>query len=137
MNRSSTAPVSLGIVPGLHRIRPLVSALALVGAALVGGKAHAVDDIGPQGRLVQMTINGAGSDDFATHHGSIVVRHGGKSEVYTWGGTACPASKLSDAQIGALESAFHNRNRTLVRPRYKPGDVKDTRCLVGFELTGG
>lgn len=137
MNRPSTAPVSLGIVPGLHRFRSFVSALVLAGAALVGGKAHAVDDIGAQGRLVQLTINGAGSDDFATHHGSILVRHGGKSELYTWGGTACPASKLSDAQIGALESAFHNRNRTLIRPRYKPGDVKDTRCLVGFELSGG
>jgi hypothetical protein len=110
----------------------------VVGAALIAGPAHAADDVGAQGRLVQLTINGAGSDDFSTHHGSILVKPSGKKgELYTWGGTACPASKLSDAQIGALESAFHNRHRTLIRPRYKPGDVKDTRCLVGFELTGG
>ncbi len=131
-----TAPVSLGIVPGLHRFRPLVAAFALACAALVGGPAHA-DDVGAAGRLVQLTINGAGSDDFSTHHGSILVKHAGKGELYMWGGTACPASKLSDMQIAALESAFHNRNRTLVRPRYKPGDVQGTRCLVGFELNGG
>ncbi|MBC8068627.1 MAG: hypothetical protein IAG13_09870 [Deltaproteobacteria bacterium] len=137
MNRSDTAPVSLGIVPGLHRFRPLIAAVTLTCAALFAGPAQAADDIGAAGRLVKITFNGAGSDDAATHHGSVLVRHGSKNELYTWGGTACPASKLTDVQIGALESAFHNRTRTLITPRYKPGDVKDTRCLVGFELSGG
>jgi hypothetical protein len=136
VNAPDNVLVSLGIAPGLHRFRRLIAAFTLVGAALAARPA-AADDVGAAGRLIKITINGAGSDDFSTHQGSVLVKHANKSELYTWGGTACPASKLSDAQIAALESAFHNRHRTLITPRYKPGDVKDTRCLVGFELSGG
>ncbi len=85
-----------------------------------------------------MSINATGSDDFASSHGSISVRHGGnKLEVYSWGGTMCPAAKLGEIEIAALQQAFHNRQRTLIVPRFKQGEVKDVRCLVGFELTGG
>lgn len=96
------------------------------------------DEAGTPGRLVSLSIHTPGSDDSSIAHGSIMVRKGsGKPELYQWGGTACPASKLSDTQINILAQAFHNRARTLVTPRFKQGDVKDVRCLVGFELAAG
>jgi hypothetical protein len=114
----------------------------LLGGALVAATALAplatahADESGAQGRIVRFTINAAGSDDSASVLGTIGVRKpDGKIELYQWGGTSCPASKLEDWQVLALEHAFHNRHRTLVTPRYKVGDVKDLRCLVGFELS--
>ncbi len=112
-------------------------AAVAVAAALAPASASA-DDLGTQGRIVRVSINATGSDDFASSHGSISVRHGSnKLEVYSWGGTMCPASKLGEIEIAALQQAFHNRQRTLIVPRFKQGEVKDVRCLVGFELTGG
>lgn len=93
------------------------------------------DETGAQGRVVRFSLNTQGSDD-AGSMGSIGVKKSdGKTEEYRWGGTSCPASKLTDGQVLALEHAFHNRHRTLVTPRFKPGDVKEIRCLVGFEFT--
>ncbi len=95
----------------------------------------AADEAGAQGRIVRFALNTQGSDD-AGSMGSIGVRKSdGKIDEYRWGGTSCPASKLTDSQVLALEHAFHNRHRTLVTPRFKPGDVKEIRCLVGFEFT--
>jgi len=118
-------------------LRSSAAILALLGAALLSSSAHA-DESGSQGRIVRLSINNPGGDDFASSHGSIAVRHGGgKLETYSWGGTHCPAAKLSDAEVQALGAAFHNRARTLIVPRFKQGEVKDTRCLVGFELAAG
>lgn len=119
-------------VVGARLLATLLAAVALTPTAA------RADDLGTQGRIVRVSINATGSDDFASSHGSISVRHGNnKLEVYSWGGTMCPASKLGETEIAALQQAFHNRQRTLVVPRFKQGEVKDVRCLVGFELTGG
>jgi hypothetical protein len=119
------------------RARARTWATLLAAVALTPASASA-DDLGTQGRIVRVSINATGSDDFASSHGSISVRHGSnKLEVYSWGGTMCPASKLGEIEIAALQQAFHNRQRTLIVPRFKQGEVKDVRCLVGFELTGG
>ncbi len=116
-------------------------ATALAVALVLGTPATAAaaaDEVGAPGRVVAMMIHTPGSDDMSLAHGSITVRKGGaKLEVYQWGGTACPASKLSDAQVTILAGAFHNRGRTLITPRFKPGEVKDVRCLVGFALGAG
>lgn len=125
--------------PQIPRIcaRRGVAAALLALLALVPAQASA-DESGTQGRIVRLALNSTGGDDFASSHGSISVRHGGgKPEVYSWGGTMCPASKLTEAEIIALGQAFHNRQRTLIVPRFKPGEVKETRCLVGFELAAG
>lgn len=84
---------------------------------------------------MKVEVRSGASDDRATVHGKITIRRSNaKIEVYEWGGSSCPAAKLSDLEIGMLERAFHNRNRTLVTPRYKSGEATGVRCLVGFEL---
>lgn len=98
----------------------------------------AADQIGPEGRIVGVEIRAAGSDDRSTAQGSIKIRRGSaKADLYEWGGTSCPATKLSEIEIGMLERAFHNRSRTLVAPRFKSGETSGVRCLVGFELRAG
>lgn len=123
----------------LVRRRSLRSFVAAAGIALAGLPTAAMaDETGSAGRIVKLVINGEGSDDFASSHGSITVRHSGnKLEQYSWGGTQCPASKLREADVSALHEALHFRSRTLIIPRYKAGEVSLTRCLVGFELQAG
>jgi hypothetical protein len=109
----------------------------LVGAGL-SAPVSAADQLGPEGRVVKIEIRGPSSDERATAQGSITIRQSNaKSELYSWGGSSCPASKPSDAELGMLERAFHNRNRTLVTPRFKSGETSGVRCLVGFELRAG
>jgi hypothetical protein len=112
-------------------------ALALVAAFASASPARAADELGSEGRIIKIEMRGPSSDDRSTAQGSITIRVGGKSELYSWGGSSCPASKPSDQEIGMLERAFHNRNRTLVTPRFKSGETSGTRCLVGFELRAG
>jgi hypothetical protein len=121
---------------GRSRVAQLCVLVLGLGAALLPSPARA-DESGTQGRIVRLAINNQGGDDFASVHGSISVRHGSKVEVYRWGGTSCPAAKLSEAELQALGAAFHNRARTLIVPRFKSGEVAGTRCLVGFELAAG
>lgn len=121
----------------VRRLRPATAALLLAVGVLMPADAHA-DESGASGRVVRLSINSTGSDEYASVHGRISIRSKGTAiEVYSWGGTMCPASKLSEAEIRALQHAFHNRNSTTIAPRYKSGEVKGTRCLVAFELSGG
>lgn len=130
---------TMALLAHLLRRRSLRSLVAAAGIALVGLPDHALaDDLGSAGRIVKLVIHGEGSDDFASSHGSITVRHSGnKLEQYSWGGTQCPASKLREAEVDALHQALHFRSRTLIVPRYKAGEVNGARCLVGFELQAG
>lgn len=121
----------------LRVARTALATVLVAGGALLPGHAQA-DESGAVGRVIRLSINSMGSDEFASSHGAISIRHAGnKVETYSWGGTMCPASKLAEGEFAALQSALHNRQRTLVTPRYKSGEVKDVRCLVGFELTAG
>lgn len=118
----------------------VVTRLAIVlGLAMgldVGSASAASDQLGAIGRIVKVEVRTSGSDDRATAHGRISLRRSnGKTEFYEWGGSSCPAAKLSESEIGMLERAFHNRNRTLVTPRYRSGEASGVRCLVGFELS--
>ncbi len=123
--------------PLLRRLRPHFVATLVGLTALLPTPASAAES-GAQGRVVRFSLNNTGSDEHASSHGSIAVRHSGnKLEVYSWGGTMCPASSLTDVEVLTLEHAFHNRQRTLLAPRFKFGEVKETRCLVGFELVAG
>ncbi len=113
--------------------------LAFSSLVLVAAPAAAADELGPIGRVVKVEVRASGSDDRATAHGRISIRRSnGKTEFYEWGGSSCPAAKLSDSEVGMLERAFHNRARTLVTPRFKSsGEGNGVRCLVGFELSAG
>jgi hypothetical protein len=124
--------------PVLRR-RSLRSLVAAAAFALVGLPQPArADESGTAGRIVKLVIHGEGSDVFASSHGSMTVRHGGnKLDVYSWGGTQCPSSKLREAEVDALHQALHFRSRTIIVPRFKAGEVSGTRCLVGFELQAG
>jgi hypothetical protein len=100
----------------------------------------AADETATSGRIVRLVINAAGSDSFALFHGQITVRKSttsGKGDVYQWGGTACPGSKLTDAQVALLADALHNRHRIGIVPRFKAGEVAGTKCLTAFELVAG
>jgi len=111
-------------------------AFAFVFAFAAAPAVAAADELGAIGRIVKVEVRTAGSDDRATAHGRISVRRSnGKTEFYEWGGSSCPAAKLSEAEVGMLERAFHNRNRTLVTPRFRSGEATGVRCLVGFELS--
>ena len=113
-------------------------ALVFSSILLVAGRAAAADELGAIGRIVKVEVRASGSDDRATAHGRISIkRNNGKTEFYEWGGSSCPAAKLSEAEVGMLERAFHNRGRTLVTPRFKSGEGMGVRCLVGFELSAG
>lgn len=98
----------------------------------------AADHTGNSGKVVQLTVNTQGSEKYASFHGSITVRPvagDGTSDVYYWGGSTCPAQKISDAQVHLLGQALVNRSRTLVTPVYRVGQgTKGTRCLVAFDL---
>jgi len=124
----------------VRRVAVLAGRLVALGVIALGAAAPvaAADQIGPEGRVVGIEMRAAGSDDRSTAQGSIKVRRGSaKPDLYEWGGTACPAAKLTEIEIGMLERAFHNRTRTLVAPRFKSGETSGVRCLVGFELRAG
>jgi hypothetical protein len=114
----------------------LVLACAFTFAFGVGPAIAAADELGAIGRVVKVEVRTSGSDDRATAHGRVSLRRAnGKTEFYEWGGSSCPAAKLTESEVGMLERAFHNRSRTLVTPRYRPGEASGVRCLVGFELS--
>lgn len=122
-----------------RRIRPLLPALVLGLVGSVAFPAHANEEEGKSGRVQRLRINTAGSVDHASYHGSITLRGAAGNAEYRWGGSTCPGQKLTDAQVHVLVSAFHERSRTRVTPRYTIGEDEGpgVRCLVGFELSAG
>ena len=112
-------------------------ALLTLTATVFPFRTASADAEGEAGRVTRLRINAVGSDKYASYHGSLTLRAPGKgkSEVYYWGGSTCPAQKFTEAQVDLMASAFHNRTRTLLSPRYAESEGrKDTRCLVAFDL---
>lgn len=119
--------------------RFLSTGLALVLASLVAPSPAHADETGKQGRLTQLRINTPSSEKHPSYHGSITLKQSGSSTLveYRWGGSSCPAQKLTDPQIDVLVTAFVQRNRTKLTPMYTMGEGNGTRCLVSFELVAG
>lgn len=131
------------MIPTAHRSHRLARVLSSVlacalASVVVPGSAHA-DEEGKTGRIVQLRINTPGSDQHPLFHGSITLDLVGSTSVveYRWGGSSCPVVKLTEHQIALLSTAFVQRNRTKLLPRYTMGEGQGTRCLVGFELVAG
>lgn len=121
----------------LTRVLPSLAACALAGV-VAAGPAHA-DEAGKTGRITQMLVNTPGSDQHPLYHGSITVKLLGSNTAveYRWGGSTCPKVKLTEQQLDLLMTAFVQRNRTRIAPKYAMGEGMGTRCLVGFELVAG
>lgn len=119
---------------GFTTSRAALAALTCLG--LLGlPRPAAADEKGQTGRVVRVNVNTQASDKYASFHGSVTVRRSGssKDDVYYWGGTTCPAQKVSDEQVDLLVQALRSR-RTMLTPRYRGGEAGGTRCLVAFEL---
>jgi len=112
--------------------------LSVLGCAFALMPAQAAaDQSGAAGKAVQLTINTLGSEKYASFHGSVSIRQTetNVTEIYYWGGSSCPAQKISDAQVQLLADALVHRSRTLVSPIFREGQgPKGTRCLVAFDL---
>ena len=110
---------------------------------VVGGLAlpqtATADDEGVSGRVTRLRINTPGSEQHPSFLGAITIKQPSSGDMYEyrWGGSSCPGQKLTEAQIDVLLTAFVQRNRTLVTPRYTMGEGVSTRCLVAFELAAG
>ncbi len=118
--------------------RPLLAALAFAFASIALPQTAAADEEGGAGRVNRIRINTPSSDEHPSFHGALVLKQPGGDQVeYRWGGSSCPGQKLTDVQVDVLVSAFVERNRTMVTPRYTMGEGAGTRCLVGFELVAG
>jgi hypothetical protein len=117
-------------------LRTLVCPAALALAGLLAGPAHA-DEAGKTGRVTGLRINTSGSADMASFAGIVKIKAtNGKVEEYHWGGSTCPAQKLSDTQVDLLAQAMMQRGRTQISPTFVPGEASK-RCLVSFELIAG
>jgi hypothetical protein len=116
-----------------HIRRGLMAASLL----LIPVAAWAADTSGASGRIVQITVNEAGSDEFTKFRGSITVWTGkdAPEDEYKWGGSSCPGLDISAEGVDRLVNAFYTRRWTRVTPHYKVGQG-GTKCLVGYELEG-
>jgi hypothetical protein len=119
--------------------RFLATGSALVLASLGAPSPAHADEEGKPGRITQLRINTPSSEAHPSYQGSITLKLVGSSTLveYRWGGSTCPAQKLTDPQIDVLVTAFVQRNRTKLTPMYTMGEGDGTRCLVGFELVAG
>lgn len=96
----------------------------------------AADSTGAAGRVVELRVNGSGSDDYGKFRGSVKIRTPGKkgrTTEYKWGGTTCPSKDLTPEQVAILADAFARRANTHVLPRTKNGQG-GAKCLVAFDL---
>jgi hypothetical protein len=120
-------------------VRLLATGSALCLASLIAPQPAHADEEGKSGRIIELRVNTPSSDDHPSFHGSITLKLVGTSTLveYRWGGSSCPAQKLSDPQIDVLMTAFVQRNRTKLTPKYTMGEGDGTRCLVGFTLVAG
>ena len=117
-------------------IRSLVS-VSLLGALLFTPALASADSKGQSGRIIEVQINTAGSDDHAQYRGEVTVRSGKKNTAtettYKWGGSVCPGKDLTEHQVELLVHALTDRGRVSIVPRYKNGQGGN-KCLVAFSL---
>lgn len=117
-------------------------ALALLGAIALmstGTSAAATPEQRPGslGRVIGLRIVTPGSREHASYHGFVRTQPPlGDAEAYRWGGSSCPAQRLTEAQVGLLVDALRDNQLLQVRPYYMLGEAAD-RCLVAFDLVAG
>lgn len=117
-----------------QKLRPACLSLAV--CLLLPSSARA-DEEGEPGKVVRLTVNTTESEKYASFHGAVSIRRAGASasDRYYWGGSTCPAQKLSETQVALLSSALTHRNETLVVPVFRTSKgTPETRCLVAFDL---
>jgi len=118
------------------RARPILPWLAAALTCLALPSSARADETGKSGRVSQLRINTPGSVEHASYHGSITIKRPTTGQLieYRWGGSTCPAHKLTDTQLDILVMAFAQRDRTMLSPHYITGEGAGNRCLVGFEI---
>lgn len=93
----------------------------------------AADTDGSSGRIVALRVWGASSDDYAVHHGQIVLGDSiGGFATYYWGGSYCPGKDLDPQLVDMLQRGLDNP-RIVIRPRLKNGQGGN-QCVVAFQL---
>lgn len=126
-------------------LRSLVLAsLTVVVSALPGTTATASASVskpeqrsGSLGRVIGLRIITPGSKEHASYHGFVRTKPPlGDAETYYWGGSSCPANKLSETQVGVLVDALRDHQQLQVRPYYTFSEAAD-RCIVAFDLVAG
>ncbi|MCA9649887.1 MAG: hypothetical protein H6712_00420 [Myxococcales bacterium] len=114
------------------------SSLVLVGSVATAASDPVIDQkAGSLGRVIGIRIVTPGSRDHASYHGFVRTKPPlGDPETYYWGGSSCPAQKLTEAQVGVLVDALRDHQQLQVRPYYTLGEAAD-RCLMAFDLVAG
>ena len=109
-----------------------LSIAVLVGILLATASvASAVDNVGATGRVLALRINTPASDDYGTDHGFLLIGDQISGiTTYTWGGSRCPATNVTEGNVAMLQRALDNP-RILVEPAWKTGQGGST-CLVRF-----
>lgn len=93
--------------------------------------AASADSNGTRGRIIDITVNDSGSDDFSAFKGEVRIRANKAVKVYRWGGAACPGKDLTAANVALLFTAAEESAK--VTPKYKPG-AGSNKCLTGFKV---
>lgn len=115
----------------------LLSALSTVATIALPDAAAAAESTGASGYVVDISLNGAGSERRGDYHGAVLLLEGDTANApkheYKWGGTVC-SGYLPDAEMIRYLFETMRAGRTLqVVPNYKPG-VGGVRCLVAFKV---
>lgn len=105
-------------------------AAPLCALALSIPTAASADSNGSRGRVIDITLNDSGSDDFAAFRGEVRIRANKVTTTYRWGGSACPGKDLSATNVALLFEAAEEGEK--VTPKYKPG-AGSNKCLTGFK----
>lgn len=124
-------------MPARPKVLAALATLALALLAEPTASAAPEQKTGSLGRVIGLRIITPGSREHAIHHGSVRTKPPlGDPETYHWGGSTCPAHKLTEAQVGVLVDALRDHQQLQVRPYYMLGESAD-RCLVAFDLVAG
>ena len=111
------------------------STLALAAALAAVPATTFADSTGNAGFVIAVTVHETSSDDYANHHGRVLIREGSEPGApqteYRWGGTVCASRVLSAANVALLVEALRGRSDTQLIPRFKMGQA-GTRCLTSF-----
>lgn len=112
--------------------RTFLSIAALAGILLATASvASAVDNVGATGRVLALRVNTSASDDYGLDHGFLLIGDPITGiTTYTWGGSRCPATTVTEANVAMLQRGLENP-RILVEPAWRTGQGGST-CLVRF-----
>jgi hypothetical protein len=124
-------PMSAVARPGTVT-RHAVVMVALLALGCAPG-ALAVEQTGDPGELVGIRAVTNSADNFSAIRGSIWVREQFALRQYVWDRTTCPNKNLTDEEVAALSRHLGNRQMRII-PRYQPGQLPGSRCLVEYIL---